>query len=256
MIRSDARRAFGLWFLIAVAAYFFLYLNGISYMFSESEGDALMTFQFGSALGLSAQILPLVAALPFATGFCADWTNGFALPTVARSGRKRYLASKCIFTALSGGLAAMGGMLLFILFVNLRFPQDFSLVPEYIDFSDLESLLLPGGFLAYAAYYAARLALQFLAGVFWALVALLFSAFFPNLPMTLCAPLVLYRLVFELGNWVYYPAHLNITLLDDGMVNLPPGQTVLSGLCVFGALSLLLSILFALRAGRRLRADA
>lgn len=253
MMRYDARRALGLWLFIAAAAYFFLYFNGISYMLGEREADALMTFEFGASLGLTSQVLPLLAALPFATGFCADWSSGFTVPAALRSGRKRYLTSKCLSCALSGGLAAMGGMLAFALFVNLRFTQDFSTAPEYFDSTDLQALIGSGGALSYASYYAARLFLQFLAGAFWAMTALAFSAFFPNIPMTLCAPLVFYRLLFELGNLLPIPAHLNPTLLDDGMVGLSPGLTLLAALCLYGALGTLLGALFAYRAGRRLR---
>ena len=53
--------------------------------------------------------------------------------------------------------------------------------------------------------------------------------------------------------WFEPPYWLNLPLLQDCMVELSYRDTLLAGLGVFGGLSLIMGVLFAARAGRRLR---
>ena len=73
MLSLDRRRAFGPWFFIAIAAYIALYFNDVSYIFMDEQGDALATFAMAGSMGMVTYIMPLFAALPFSTAFCADW---------------------------------------------------------------------------------------------------------------------------------------------------------------------------------------
>ena len=58
---------------------------------------------------------------------------------------------------------------------------------------------------AMSAYFAGALLVQFAAGAFWALAALAFSAYVPNVLWTVCLPLILYRLFLELNAWTDLP---------------------------------------------------
>ena len=156
--------------------------------------------------------------------------------------------------ALSGALASALGMLLFILVLNLRFPPDFGAEPYLGDVAGLQHLLTGGGAGAYLSYYGAYLLLTFLSGMFWAMTAVAFSAFYPNVALTLCAPPVMHRLLEELGYWT--PEWLDVTLLESGALDMPPATILVAGAGVFCALSALLMLLFAWRAGRRLRYEA
>lgn len=256
MLSLDRRRALGPYLWIAVAGVLALYLYGVSYLLSDESGDALMAFSFSLSMGYAAPVLPLMAALPFGTAFCADWRSGYALPVVMRSGKRRYLRSKALSGALSGGLASALGMLAFILVLNARFPPDFSRAPFLGDIVGLQALLAGGGVGAYLAYYGAQLLLAFFAGMFWALTALAFSALYPSAALTMVAPLVLHRLLQEAGNWVRIPPWMDITLLESGGADLPPARMLAAGAGVFGALSALFALLFSWRAGRRLRDGA
>ena len=253
MLLLDRRRALGIYLLIAVAGALLLQLHSVSYLLRDQTGDALMSFFLSSSLGYVAPVMPLIAALPFGTAFCADWQSVYVPSVALRSGKLRYLLSKVLSCALSGGLASMLGMLAFIVVLNVKFPQPFEQEVFLGDIAGLETLLLGGGFGTYAAYYLARLALAFLSGMFWALTALTFSAFYPNVSLTLCVPLVLHRLLQEVGYWIYIPSWLNVTLLEAGAVEMAPGAVLAAGAGVFIALSALLGGLFIWRAGRRLR---
>ena len=70
--------------------------------------------------------------------------------------------------------------------------------------------------------------------------------------LTLCMPLAAYRLSLELYYWFKLPYWLNLPLLQDCTVELSYGMTLLAGLCVFGGLTVVMDVVFALRAGRRL----
>lgn len=253
LLSFDRRRALGPYLWAAVLASLLLQLHSVSYLLGDREGEALMAFFFSSSMGFVAPVMPLLAALPFATGFCADWTSGFAAAAALRSGRRRYLHSKAAACALSGALASALGMLAFVVFLNLRFPPDWAREPFIGDIEGLETLLLGGGAGAFLKYYGARLLLAACAGAFWALSALAFSAFYPSVPLTLCAPLVLHRLLQELGQALLPPPFLDVTLLETGSVELSPPLTLAAGVTVFGALCAALWLTFALRAGRRLR---
>ena len=251
----DRQRAFGRWFLLAAVAYYLLYINGVSYMIFDYDAysDALMIFEFGGAMAFGAPLMPLIAALPFGTSFVGDYSAGCCPTILLRSGKWRYLRSKAVYTALSGGAAVAGGMFLFILTVNLLFPQDTSQPMMMSGASDLSVILEGQSPLSLLTYYLSRLVMQFLAGAWWATAALAFSAFYPNLPLTLCAPLLMYRLAGLIGQLPVFPAWMNITWLDDAQVGLMPGQVLLAGFAVFGGLTLCAALVFCWRAGRRLR---
>ena len=53
MLSMDRRRAFGPWLWIAILAYPAMYINDISYMIFDSQGDALMTFTMSGAMGMA-----------------------------------------------------------------------------------------------------------------------------------------------------------------------------------------------------------
>lgn len=250
MLSMDKRRGFGLWFFVAIAAYAALYFNDVSYIFLGSDGDALSIFIMSGG-GMAAAIMPFFAALPFATGFCADWNSGFAHPAAMRAGNGRYLRSKCLTSALSGGLATAMGTLIFVAILNLMFPT--ASIPE--SFTAIDPFLqvlrigLPVGPIL---LYAGMIVMQFFAGACWALTGLAFSAFCPNVLLTLCVPLAAYRLSLEIYYWLQLPYWLNLPLLQDCQAELNYPMTLLTGALVFGGLSLILSAVFAIRAGRRL----
>lgn len=253
MCSLDGRRAFGRWFLVAVAACFFLYVNAVSYAFSDSQGEAWMLFEFAAAAGYVSPALPLLAALPYAASFCADYRSGYTLPLVLRAGRRRYLLSKILFAAVAGGLGIALGALLFIALIYLRFPLEFPAPIEFLEMEGLQALLSGGDAGAYFAYYAARLLLLGLSGAFWATLALTFSAFYVNAPMTYCAPLVGYRLIQELCARLGVPDAFNVTIVEEGMSAVTASGALAAGILtpLFGIL--LLAALFIWRAGRRIR---
>lgn len=252
MLSLDKRRAFGLWFWIAIAAHLVLYFNDVSFFILESDGDALMTFALSRSTGMLAYVAPLFSALPFAAGFCADWNSGYAHPAAMRSGNRRYVQSKIGACALSGGLAPAIATALFIIFLNLRFSTNAELMHTFADGDPFNHVLRMGAPIGLGFYYFGIVLMQFMAGACWALTGLAFSAFVSNVLLTMCIPLAAYRLALEIYYWFELPRWLNLPLLQDCMVEMNYVLTLLAGFAVFGAVCLVLAILFAIRATRRL----
>lgn len=252
MLSMDRRRAFGLWFWIAIAAHLALYFNDVSHFVLEADGDALMTFSLSRSMGMLTYVAPLFSALPFATGFCADWNSGFAGAAAMRSGNRRYVLSKALACALSGGLAPAAATLTFAVLLNLRFPTDPGLMLTFADGDPFNQVLNMGAPIGLWFYYGGITLMQFMAGSCWAMVSLAFSAFVPNVLLTLCVPLAAYRLLLEIYYWFELPYWLNLPLLQDCMVEMNYVSTLLKGVAVFGAACLILGIAFCIRATRRL----
>lgn len=248
----DRRRAFGLWFLIAIAAHFALYFNDSSFFIFDTNGDALMTFTVSRSMGMLTYVAPLFSAIPFAAGFCSDWNSGFAGAAAMRSGNNRYILSKISACALSGGLVPAIATLAFIIFLNLRFPTDPELMAISAETDPFCRVLSMGAPTGLGFYYAGIILMQFMAGACWAMTGLAFSAFVPNVLLTLCIPLAAYRLSLEIYYWFELPYWLNLPLLQDCAVELGFLVTLLAGFVAFGTLSLILGILFSVRTTRRL----
>ena len=185
MLTLDRRRAFGLWFFVAILAHFALYFNDGSFFVLERDGDALAAFTMANAMGMVTYIMPLFAALPFSAGFCADWNSGFAGPAAMRAGNRQYLFSKWLACALSGGLAPALATLLFLLMLNLKFPTSAEFMAICAAGDPFNGVLNLGAPLGLALYYSGLIAMQFLAGACWASVGLAFSTFCPNVLLTL-----------------------------------------------------------------------
>lgn len=253
MLTLDAKKAFGRWFFIAVLGAFGLFVNGISYMLADAEGDALMALEFGMSLGFAQLMLPMLAALSYATSFCQEFTSGFCPEIVHRSGVSRYIRSKLLFVMFSGGLSIVIGMALFIVLLNVKFPPDFSLpgiMPDSMP-SGLSALLVHPGLVPYLLYYAGVLLEQFVVGAFWALTALCFSAFYPSLALTLVMPLVFDRLAEAISH-MSFVQHFMAILAQSPLFSTGFGSLLLI-LLPYILLAGPVALLFCWRAGRRLR---
>lgn len=251
MLAHDRRHAFGPWVFAAAAAYFLLHLYNILYMLGEPENPAILVWRFSSSMGLVPDALPLVAALPAAAAFAVDWKSGYAVPVVLRSGVRRYLRSKLAAACLAGGLAPFLGRLAFAALVHALYRGDVAVAAELFGMDDTISIAFTGT-AGYVGYFAGALFTQFLAGAFWALTALAFSAYVPNVLWTVCMPLLVYRLFLELDAWTGLPDWLNVSLLQDSETGLAFVPGLLAAVGVFGALSAVAALVFYRRAKRRL----
>lgn len=68
--------------------------------------------------------LPLLASLPRITDFAEQWLGGNYYLAISRGTRKRYALTVMRDAALSGFLCVSAGIILYYLFVYLKFPHD------------------------------------------------------------------------------------------------------------------------------------
>ena len=251
MLAHDRRHAFGPWVFAAAAAYFLLHLYNILYMLNEPENPAILIWRFSGSMGLVPDAMPLVAALPAAAAFAVDLNSGFAVPAVLRSGTRRYLRSKLLAACIGGGLAPFLGRLLFVGLLHVLYRGDVTMAAEMFGPEGAMGIAFTG-IAGYVGYFAGVLFVQFLAGAFWALAALAFSAYVPNVLWTVCLPLILHRIFLELDAWTNLPAWLNLSLLQDSETGLSFAPGLLAAVGIFGALIAVSAVLFYRRGKRRL----
>lgn len=250
MLAADRKRAFGLWLVIAVLLFFLFQVADVSFDLQEPGQNALLIHIFSGTITPVMSVSPVLAAVPFATAFARDWRSGMAVSMLVRSGKKRFYTSKILCCILSGGLCLLLGTLLYVIFLNLWFSHNYAEFEEMIrhvafyDFSagvNRETL---------TGYYATVCFLQFLAGGFWAMVAMTVSAFLPNISLTLCAPLVFFKLAEEIN--MLFPPFFSPYLLQTGNVGLSVPATLGAAVSVFCVGMLLLGLVFYWRGSRRL----
>lgn len=251
MLPSDRRRVFGPWVWACAFLYFLLRFYNILYMLDEPENSALIVFQFSGTLGLGAQILPLLCALPAAGAFAREYTCGFSSPAVLRAGKSRYLRSKVLGAALSGGLVPAVGDIAFFALLHVLYRYD-PAGAEALYGSEGMIAVAFAGIWGYLSFFLGIVLIHFFAGMFWALSGLVVSAWFPNLLWAVCTPLILYQVSIELYYWTEIPLFCNLALLQEAQVDLSFGGTLLAGIGLFGLLSALAAGVFARRAKRRL----
>lgn len=252
MLKVDRKRAFGAWLWIAVLLYFLTFCVDVMFDLKEPSSNAMMTYLFCGSVTPVFAVSAVLACLPFSTVFIRDWHSGMAVSMQLRCGRRRFLISKILCTLLSGAITLGIGTLLFVLLVNFRLSHDYEYVAPII--AEITYYDISQGFTAVslARYYASAIALQSLAGMFYASIGLAFSAFIPNTPLTLCAVILSYRVMKEVS--FLMPKQWMVPIwLQIGSVSLDGPHTLLAGLGVLGFGALLCCVVFYIRASRRLR---
>lgn len=73
--------------------------------------------------GYMAMFLPIIAAFPFMTAFCAERNGGSMRFTITRTGGLRYYLSKFCSAFLCGGSAVLFGYIIFGVIVRIIFPS-------------------------------------------------------------------------------------------------------------------------------------
>ena len=76
-------------------------------------------------LGMSGYLtlfLPIIVAFPFMVAFCTERNNGNIRFVIARTGKMRYYFSKFVSCFLSGGLAVLIGLVMFMAAMHILFP--------------------------------------------------------------------------------------------------------------------------------------
>lgn len=119
-------------------------------------------------------ILPIFAALPFASSFCEERNNNAVAFIVSREGRRRYSVVKYIVNAIAGGLTVAIGTALLLLSLSTKF----QMTNGYYETSGIEDIFHKWLAINHPFQYGlAEIALGFMRGMLWAGAAMFISLY-------------------------------------------------------------------------------
>lgn len=262
-LRADLRQAFRQPFLLAVLGVSLCFvLDNVQDLGFVIHGDpellknsgiCVQYFYFQAVfLGgvFCSYLLPILTAVPYAASYSLELQNRVLIYQITRGHKRSYFTNKVLATALSGGLAASLGSLLFMLALAVKIPiiTPISLF-EMQDFPYVGALSVHGGL----PYLMIVVYLLFLSGALWSSAGLCISAFLPNPYLAVCSPMMLQFFLVELGRLLHLEHHQRLDMLLCGRSELHSDAFTLVLLTV--AVCLLVTgfgIVFTKRCERRL----
>lgn len=160
--------------------------------------DLIMSAMGGEAIALA---LPIISALPYTTAYVDDTKSGYIKVHLPRIGVDRYVASKALSCALSGGLAILlGAVISYIILALLLLPMEAA--PTIVTGADKVKSISP---------IWGKFALLFASGCFWSMVGLMLASVTKSRYMAYIGPfvvcyilIILYERYFDFL-YVLYP---------------------------------------------------
>lgn len=176
-------------------------------MLSKATGGWLATF------------LPIVAAFPFLPLLCDESTSKNVRYSVHRGTKASFVAGRFLTAMISGGLAVLRGFALFAAAVYLMFPNVGAYAPELRETAEwwiagTYSLFPKFG---YPYLMVMDFVEMFLYGAFFAVPALLVSAFLKNKYFVLCIPFFFKYLVNYIYTGAKIKAYESYDMVDEGI---------------------------------------
>lgn len=169
------------------------------YIMGFNYHEQLLLFSMGSET--MALALPILATLPYTTAYVDDTKSGYIKVYLPRIGVDRYVVSKALSCALSGGLAVLlGAMIAYILLALLLLPMEAA--PTIVSgAADVKNISPIWG----------KFALLFASGCFWSMVGLMLASVTKSRYMAYIGPfvvcyvlIILYERYFDFL-YVLYP---------------------------------------------------
>lgn len=217
------------------------------YLLQEHQGIA---YYLGTTLryGVNYKLFLIFMTMGYAIDFPFDWKNNAVPAVVRRLGINSYSTIQVVIAALSGGLAAGAGFLIYIFALRSRLPiiatgegmelmHDFLIgMPYHMGISTQDIQI----------YIVCITTLLFLSGVAGTAIAMAVSVYLNNAYIVLVAPFLLHRVYIEIAKVFQIPAEFRVDLWFAGMVQpfaIPICLLILSGISLM--VVLLCKILFA-----------
>lgn len=153
-------------------------------------------------------LVPMLSVAVYTISYYKESSTGMDAFIIGRLGsRRKYAVSKLVTASLSGGVISVLGFLLFIVAAN-------QFQPLYINEYDMEA----SGFPYFKAlstgngvdYFIIILYLVFLNTVLWNTIALLCSAYFKNVYVTIASPLLLSYFLNRIYTYLQTPGELRM----------------------------------------------
>lgn len=218
LFKNELRRAIaGKGFWLAVALVFLMYLQDGVESLNSGHADVFSLYDQISTIGSLHWLVPCVGALCFAWSYLADGRTHCLLYCQMRAGTWRYCLSKVAACFLSAALSTSLGIACFLAVAYwscgrlINFDVLAASYLPYVGSLALYDLIGQGH---YGAFLFLRIALTGMTAGFWALFALMLSAFWSNASVVLSAPAILAYFKDYLYAWLGFEPPVHIKTLE------------------------------------------
>ena len=212
-------------------------------------------FMSNSAFGGMCRnyIVPVFAALPFATSFCEERNSKAVAYIASREGMRRYGIVKYIVNILMGGLVIALGTILLILFLRMRF----QMTNEYYETSVVGTADVLHRWLAVhcpVCYCMMEAALGFMRGMIWAGASMFVSLYLTDKFVITMFPFLGSYVIVRISQIVSLDANWRLDqILIGRTVIRDSGYTVMIAAIVSGILVFLMGACFTEKLVKGLR---
>lgn len=188
LLKTDLYRAIlSPYFLLGtLASLLVLCMGGVG--MAEKTVPAVLAFEHSYAFNNVIDLLFLSSTLAYAAQFASEWQSGYYRPVVMRSSPTQYALSKCAATGIAGGLSLAAGALMFMLWLclsrNKLLPDKGAIEVEVFMFRE------PLRMGSIALFFLCYLYWLFLVGLFFSILGLTVSGWFPNQYVACASPFV------------------------------------------------------------------
>jgi len=242
----------GFWImtLIAAAAYTASSMEEVDFAWNSKTSDVLYFWDLSQNIGFFTPLSLLCCTALNCTSFLKDYQSCYYRSSMLRSGKRNYMISKFLSCVTAGGLTLALGLIIFVLFLRLRFPliaDNSGYLELYVHNADrvFTGELLEGGH--YIGFFAMYVFLAFLFGAVWSAVGICVSAFITDRYVASFSP---YVIQFVLDFILTGKFRTDTIFRGDYNVGSAAGS-VLFAMGYLGAMIAVLGIIFCVKAGRR-----
>lgn len=228
-------------FIGIVAAIAILFFGSIG-MVSKNV-TAVIAFEHAYGYNNIIHLLFLADTFAYASSFATEWQNGYFRFNIIRSNTTTYAMSKSVSTAISSGLSVSLGVAVYIIGLCITqpviMPDSLAIQVEVTTFNDLLEIGNP------VLYFLAYLFIIFLQAMFFSVVGLLASGYFPNKYVAYATPFALGYAMNQLANAIGLPNWMDpVKMALARLYSLSAFKVILVETVVFFTLTAICSALF------------
>ncbi len=236
--------------IIAALSYIVSSIDELRYGWNFSKSDVLYFWELAQNIGYFTSMSILCCTAINCTAFLNDYHSNYYRHCVIRSGQLNYTLSKYLSCVVTGGLTLAFGLVIFILILRIKFPlisENSSYLEIYIRDSDryFTGEMLKQGF--YVGFFAVQALLAFLFGALWSSVGVCMSAFITDKYVASFSPYIIWYTSRNILSGIF-----RTEVIFNGSYNIGGiGGSILWAIVYFGAVIIVLGIIFCRKAGRR-----
>lgn len=235
--------------MIAAASYFISCAEELKFVWNSKSADVLYLHTIAYNLGFLSSLSMLCCTALNCTAFLNDYQSSFYRGCILHSGKRGYTAAKFLSCVITGGLILALGLIIFVMILCLKFPlanPDGNIMDTAQRATPFIFGILREGH--YIGYFAALALLSFLYGGMWSAVGICVSAFVPDKYAASFSPFI----IMKFADHFLRNVKLNFDSIFSGNYNIGGAVgSLLYAVGYFGIITILLGIVFCIKAGRR-----